>query len=89
MDPVRKNVIKISKEVGFKREIQTHLKIINFLDVTFNLTNGTYRPYKEANESLLYINTSFNHPAQVIKQLTISLSERLSNNLSNEEIFNA
>ena len=59
------------------------------LDVTFNLANGTYRPYKKANESLLYINTSSNHPPQVIKQLPTSISERLSNNSSKEEIFNA
>ena len=89
MDRARKNVIKIFKEVGFKIEIQTHLKIVNFLDVTFNLASGTYRPYKKANESLLYINTSSNHPPQVIKQLPTSISERLSNNSSNEEIFNA
>ena len=80
MDRVRKNVIKIFKEVGFIIEIQTHLKIVNFLDVTFNLASGTYRPYKKANESLLYINTSSNHPPQVIKQLPTSISERLSNN---------
>ena len=47
--------MKIFKKAGFKIEIQTHLKIVNFLDVTFNLANGTYRPYKKANESLLYI----------------------------------
>ena len=88
MDRVRKNVTKIFKEVGFKIEVQTCLKIVNFLDVTFNLANGTYRPYKKANESLLYINTSSNHPPQVIKQLPTSISERLSNNSSNEEIFN-
>ena len=89
MDRVKKNVIKIFKEVGFKIEIQTHLKIVNFLDVTFNLANGTYRPYKKANESLLYINTSSNHPPQVIKQLPTSISERLSNSSSTEDIFNA
>ena len=69
IDRVRKNVIKTFKEGGFKIENQTHLKIVNFLDVTFNLANGTYRPYKKANESLLYINTFSNHPPQVIKQL--------------------
>ena len=47
---VRMNVIKIFKEVGFKIEIQTHLKIVNFLDVAFNLANCTY-PYKKANYS--------------------------------------
>ena len=59
------------------------------LDVTLNLANGTYRPYRKANESLLYINTSSNHPPQVIEQLPTSISERLSNKSSSEEIFNA
>ena len=57
--------------------------------MTLNLANGTYRPYKKANESLLYINTSSSHPPQVIKQLPTSINERLSNNSSSEEIFNA
>ena len=57
--------------------------------MTFNLVNGTYTPYKKANESLLYINTPSNHLPQVIKQLPTSTRERLSNNSSNEEIFNA
>ena len=44
---------------------------------------------RKANESLLYINTSANHPPQVIKQLPTSNSERLSDNSLNKEIFNA
>ena len=44
MDRVRMNAIKMFKEVDFKIEIQTHLKIVDVLDVTFNLANGTYRP---------------------------------------------
>ena len=35
MDRVRKNVIKVFKEVGFKIEIQTQLKIVYFLDMDF------------------------------------------------------
>ena len=41
-DRIRKNVIKIFKEVGFKTEIKTNLRIVDFLDVTFNLTSSTY-----------------------------------------------
>ena len=37
----------------------------------------------------MYINTSFNHPPQVIKQLPTSISEQLGNNSSNKEIFSA
>ena len=76
------------KEVGFKIKIKTNLKIVDFLDITFNLTNGTYRPYKNPNDSLLYVNTSSNHPLQVIKQLLIFINKRLNKNSSSEEIFN-
>ena len=64
MDRVRKNAIKIFKETGLKIEIQTHLKIVRFLDVIFS----TYRPYEKSNDSSLYINTSSSHPPQQRKQ---------------------
>ena len=40
-DRIRKEVIKIFKEVGFKIEIKTNLKVVDFLNITFNLSNGT------------------------------------------------
>ena len=64
------------------------MKVVDFLDVTFNLTNGTYHPYKKPNDTLLYINTQSNHPPQVIKQVPTSINNRLSQNSSNEDIFN-
>jgi hypothetical protein len=36
----------------------------------------------------MYIHTSSNHPPQIIKELPISIGKRLSDNSSNEEIFN-
>ena len=71
-----KDFIKIFKEVGFKIKI----KIVDVLDVTFNLTNGTYRSHKNPNDSLLYVNTSTNHHPQVIKHLPISINKRLNKN---------
>ena len=40
-DRIRKEVIKIFKEVGFKIEIKSNLKVVDFLNITFNLSNGT------------------------------------------------
>ena len=88
-DRIRKNVIKLFKEIGFKIEIETYLKIVNFLDVTFNLINSTYRPYRKPNDKLLYIHISSNHPPQIIKYLLDSIEERLSNNSSNKQVFNS
>ena len=36
----------------------------------------------------MYINTSSNHPKQILKQLPSSINQRLSNNSSNETVFN-
>ena len=59
IDQLRKKIIKIFKEIGFKIDIETNLEIVNFLDMTFNLINGSYKPYKKPNDTLLYIN----HPS--------------------------
>ena len=87
-DRIQKDIIEIFKNAGFKIEIKTNLYIVNFWDVTFNLLDGTYKPYKKSNDQLLYVNASSNHPPQIIKQLPISISNRSSNNCSNKQIFN-
>ena len=88
-DRISKNVIKLFKEIGFKIEIETNLKIFNFLDVTFNLTNSKYKPYRKPNDNLMYIHISSNHPRQIIKHLPDSVEERLSNNSSKKQVFNS
>ena len=73
MDRMRKN-IKIFKDVGFKIEIQTNLKIVDFLDVTFNLENGTCRPIK--NPMILYC-TSI-HPQTTLLKSSSSYQHQLT-----------
>ena len=69
IDRMWKNIIKIFKDIAFAIDVETNLKIVDFLDNTFNLNNGTYRPYKKPNDLLSYINKSSNHPPQIIDQL--------------------
>ena len=57
------------------------------MDVTFNLERNTHRPYKNPNDNLTYINTSLNHPPQIIKYINQTIGERLSRNSSSAEIF--
>ena len=40
---------KIVKEIGFQIEIETILKNVYFLDITFNLITRLYTPYKKPN----------------------------------------
>ena len=39
---IRKKIIQIFKDNGFSIDIVTNLVEVNFLDVTFNLKNGSY-----------------------------------------------
>ena len=80
---MRKN-IKISKGTDFAIDVETNLKIVDFLDITFNLHNGTYRPYKS--QTIYYhilINLQWFENLQMINQLPKAINERLSRNSSN------
>ena len=87
-DKLRKKIISIFKNIDFKIEIVTNLTEADFLAVTLNLENNTYRPYKKSNDKLIYTDVSSNHPPQIEKRLTKIISDRLSRNSSNADIFN-
>ena len=74
---MRKNIIKIFKDIGFTIDLETNLKIGDFLDITFDFNNITYRTNKKPNDLLSYINKSSNHPPQIINRLPKTISEVL------------
>ena len=45
IDRTRKSIIQISKNVGFSLGVETNSEVVDFLDITFNLGNGIYKPY--------------------------------------------
>ena len=51
------------------------------------MNTGTYKPYGKPNDETLYAHAKSNHPANILKQLPISIETRLSNLSSNSEIF--
>jgi hypothetical protein len=78
---------QIFKDIGLKITIDTNLKIVNFLDVTLNLSSGQYQPYRKPNDSPLYINTKSNHPPNILKNLPASIERRLSDLSNDDQIF--
>ena len=89
-DRIRKDITRQFKTHGLNITIQTNLKIVNFLDVTFNFNNATYYPYRKPNDHPLYINVECNHPLppNITKQLPDSINRRISDISCNEEEFN-
>ena len=67
--------------------IETKLKIVNFLDVTLNLSNGKCYPYRKPTDDPLYINTLSNHAPTIIKHLPASISRRVSDISHDEDVF--
>ena len=53
--------------MGLKIEISSNFKIVNFLDVTLNLNDNSYKPFSKTNAIPTYINVSSNHPASIVK----------------------
>ena len=76
------------RQHGLKLIIKCNLKIVDFLDVTLNLTDSTYKPYHKPNDEICYIHKESNHPPSITKQLPISIESRLSKLSSNEKVFN-
>ena len=63
---LNRNVIKVFKTVGLKITIQAGWCIVSFLDVKFNLNNGTYQPYRKPDNNPVYINKKSNYPPVVL-----------------------
>ena len=63
------------------------MKIVNHLDVTLNLNDGSYHPYKKPNEETNYIYVNSDHPPSILKQLPKSIEKRLSSLSLSKEIF--
>ena len=61
--------------------------LANFLDVTFDLNNGKFKPYRKPNDDPLYINRHSNHPPSIIKQLPASINKRISALSVDEQTF--
>ena len=47
---IQKKVIRAFKSLGFKIEISSNTKIANFLDVTLNLSDNTYKPFLKTDQ---------------------------------------
>ena len=87
IERLKKNVVRTFKDCGLNITIEANLHTVNYLDVNFDLRKVIYLPYRKPDNQLVYISSCSNHPSTVIKQLPKSISKRLSDLSSNEEVF--
>ena len=87
IERLKKNVVKTFKDCGLNIIIQANLHTVIYLDVTFDLRKDISLPYRKPDNPPVYINNCSNYPPTVTKQLPKSISKRLSDFSSNEELF--
>ena len=84
----RKNISQIFKNNGLAIDDVVIAKQVDYLDITMNLTDEIFWPYRKENSEPIYVNVNSNHPPGIIKNLPIIINKRLSELSSNEEQFN-
>ena len=87
MERIKKDIIATFKKLNLKIVIESNMKIVNILDVTLNLSDGSFSPYRKPNDESLCINSMSNHPPN-IKHLPKFINRRISSLSCNEEHFN-
>ena len=60
---IKMNLQSLFKKYGLEIIIECNKKVVDFLDVTFNLRGGAYKPYQKPDNKISYIN----HPPNIIK----------------------
>ena len=86
-DRIRKDIIKAFADLGLRITIQTNLKVADFLDLSLNLSTESFYPFRKPNDQPLYIHHQSNHPPNIIRNLPASISRRLTDISSNEDVF--
>ena len=84
---MKKKLQRLFKEYDLEITAESNKKILNYLDITLTLKDGTFRPYHKPDDQMQYIHTESNHPANIIKHIPTSTETCLSNLLPTEIIF--
>ena len=64
---IPKKITRAFKLLSLRMEIGSNFKIVDFLAVTLNLDNGTFKPFSKSNSTPTYINIDSNHPRSILK----------------------
>ena len=86
-DRIRKEIIKVFKNLGLNITIQITLKVVDFLDVSLNLSTESVHPYRKPNDRPMDIHRQSNHPPNIIKNILSSISRRLTDISSDSAAF--
>jgi len=87
IENIKKDICKTFKDNKLKITINANQKVVNYLDITLNLNNGTIRPYNKPNNIPLYVNKNSSHPPSILKNIPKGINGRLTSIASDKKTF--
>ena len=70
-EKIKKHFQSMFRKNNLSIIVKCNLKIVDNLDVTLNLSDGSYKPFHKPNSEINYIHRESNHPLSIIKQLPL------------------
>ena len=67
--------LSLFKELNLSITMDVSAKVVNFLDITLDLSKGIHKPYMKPGNTPLYINRKSNHPPLIIKNIPDAITE--------------
>ena len=89
IDDIEMEMHRIFAANGLKIITNVNRKIVEFLDVTLDVKDGSNGPHHKPNSKPIYVQAQSNHPPSVLKNIPISVNLRLNALSSSEENFSA
>ena len=84
---LKQKIIKVFQDESLTVKIEVNKKVVDYLNVTLSLLDGTHRDYMKPGQVLNYVHQHSNHPPVVTKSITEGIAYRLSVNSSNQALF--
>ena len=86
---MKKKICEVFRRHGLEITIEANKQVVQFLDVEFDLKNGSYKPYLKRGDVPLYVNAQSNHPPHILKNIPLSINKRLSALSSSQAMFDS
>ena len=86
---MKKKICEVFRRYGLQVTIEANKQVVQFLDVEFDLRDGSFRPYLKQGDTPLYVNSQSNHPPHILKNIPSSINKRLSALSSSKAMFDS
>ena len=88
-EKMKQKISDVFKAHGLRVKVEVNKKVVDFLNVTLNLHDGSHRDYMKPGQVINYVHVDSNHSSIVTKSIGAGVNHRLSANSSSEALFNA